>query len=200
MPRPAPRVAPATRATPAFQRHRPSPVRAVSRTPENAPCRWTGPGERDTLQPEAVRAGAARLGRSGGGQSGHCPARARANAAALQQGRADRRACRPARHALGRLASHSKPSDAMRYPLFLVRQLSRTLSKKLVRTGARHLPFVPKELYARSSSAGCAAARTGASCVSPTRSWSRSARAGGPGCACCCRASISCSTAWASAR
>ena len=33
----------------------------------------------------------------------------------------------------------------MRYPLFLVRQLSRTLSKKLVRTGARHLPFVSKE-------------------------------------------------------
>jgi hypothetical protein len=32
----------------------------------------------------------------------------------------------------------------MRYPLFLVRQLSRTLSKKLVRTGARHLPFVSK--------------------------------------------------------
>jgi hypothetical protein len=33
----------------------------------------------------------------------------------------------------------------MRYPLFLIRQLSRTLAKKLVRTGARHLPFVPKE-------------------------------------------------------
>jgi Sulfotransferase domain len=33
----------------------------------------------------------------------------------------------------------------MRYSLFLLRQLSRTLWKKLVRTGARHLPFVPKE-------------------------------------------------------
>jgi hypothetical protein len=33
----------------------------------------------------------------------------------------------------------------MRYPLFLVRQLSRTVAKKVVRTGARHLPFVSKE-------------------------------------------------------
>jgi hypothetical protein len=33
----------------------------------------------------------------------------------------------------------------MRYPLFLVRQLCRTVSKKLVRTGARHLPFLAKE-------------------------------------------------------
>jgi hypothetical protein len=33
----------------------------------------------------------------------------------------------------------------MRYPLFLARQLGRTVSKKLVRTGARHLPFLPKE-------------------------------------------------------
>ena len=33
----------------------------------------------------------------------------------------------------------------MRYPLFLVRQLARTVSKKVVRTGARHLPFLPKE-------------------------------------------------------
>jgi hypothetical protein len=33
----------------------------------------------------------------------------------------------------------------MRYPLFLVRQLGRTVSKKVVRTGARHLPFLPKE-------------------------------------------------------
>ena len=33
----------------------------------------------------------------------------------------------------------------MRYPLFLVRQLGRTVSKKVVRTGARHLPLLPKE-------------------------------------------------------
>ena len=33
----------------------------------------------------------------------------------------------------------------MRYPLFLVRQLGRTVSKKVVRTGARHLPFLAKE-------------------------------------------------------
>ena len=33
----------------------------------------------------------------------------------------------------------------MRYPLFLVRQLGRTVSKKLVRTGARHLPFLAKD-------------------------------------------------------
>jgi Sulfotransferase domain len=33
----------------------------------------------------------------------------------------------------------------MRYPLFLVRQLGRTVTKKVVRTGARHLPFLPKE-------------------------------------------------------
>jgi sulfotransferase family protein len=33
----------------------------------------------------------------------------------------------------------------MRYPLFLIRQLGRTVSKKVVRTGARHLPFLPKE-------------------------------------------------------
>jgi hypothetical protein len=33
----------------------------------------------------------------------------------------------------------------MRYPLFLVRQLGRTATKKVVRTGARHLPFVSKE-------------------------------------------------------
>jgi Sulfotransferase domain len=33
----------------------------------------------------------------------------------------------------------------MRYPLFLVRQLGRTFSKKVVRTAARHLPFLPKE-------------------------------------------------------
>jgi Sulfotransferase domain len=33
----------------------------------------------------------------------------------------------------------------MRYPLFLVRQLGRTVSKKVLRTGARHLPFLPKE-------------------------------------------------------
>ena len=33
----------------------------------------------------------------------------------------------------------------MRYPLFLVRQLSRTVSKKVVRTGARHLPFRGKD-------------------------------------------------------
>jgi hypothetical protein len=33
----------------------------------------------------------------------------------------------------------------MRYPLFLARQLSRTVSKKLVRGTARHLPFLPKE-------------------------------------------------------
>jgi hypothetical protein len=33
----------------------------------------------------------------------------------------------------------------MRYPLFLVRQLGRTVSKKVVRSGARHLPFLPKE-------------------------------------------------------
>lgn len=32
----------------------------------------------------------------------------------------------------------------MRYPLFLVRQLGRTVSKKVVRTAARHLPFLPK--------------------------------------------------------
>jgi hypothetical protein len=33
----------------------------------------------------------------------------------------------------------------MRYPLFLVRQLGHTVSKKVVRTGARHLPFVGKD-------------------------------------------------------
>jgi hypothetical protein len=33
----------------------------------------------------------------------------------------------------------------MRYPLFLARQLGRTVSKKVVRSGARHLPFLPKE-------------------------------------------------------
>ena len=33
----------------------------------------------------------------------------------------------------------------MRYPLFLVRQLGRTVSKKAVRTGARHLPFLGKD-------------------------------------------------------
>ena len=33
----------------------------------------------------------------------------------------------------------------MRYPLFLVRQLGRTVSKKVVRTGARHLPFLGKD-------------------------------------------------------
>jgi hypothetical protein len=33
----------------------------------------------------------------------------------------------------------------MRYSLFLVRQLGRTVWKKVVRTGARHLPFLPKE-------------------------------------------------------
>jgi Sulfotransferase domain len=33
----------------------------------------------------------------------------------------------------------------MRYPLFLARQLGRTVFKKMVRTGARHLPFLPKE-------------------------------------------------------
>jgi hypothetical protein len=33
----------------------------------------------------------------------------------------------------------------MRYSLFLVRQLGHTVSKKLVRTGARHLPFLGKE-------------------------------------------------------
>jgi hypothetical protein len=33
----------------------------------------------------------------------------------------------------------------MRYPLFLVGQLGRTLSKKAVRTGARHLPFLGKD-------------------------------------------------------
>jgi Sulfotransferase domain len=33
----------------------------------------------------------------------------------------------------------------VRYPLFLVRQLGRTMSKKVVRTGARHLPLVSKE-------------------------------------------------------
>ena len=33
----------------------------------------------------------------------------------------------------------------MRYPLFLMRQLGRTVTKKAVRTGARHLPFLPKE-------------------------------------------------------
>ena len=33
----------------------------------------------------------------------------------------------------------------MRYPLFLVRQLGHTVSKKVVRAGARHLPFLPKE-------------------------------------------------------
>jgi hypothetical protein len=33
----------------------------------------------------------------------------------------------------------------MRYPLFLASQLGRTISKKVVRTAARHLPFLPKE-------------------------------------------------------
>ena len=33
----------------------------------------------------------------------------------------------------------------MRYPLFLVRQLGHTVSKKMVRTGARHLPFLGKD-------------------------------------------------------
>jgi Sulfotransferase domain len=33
----------------------------------------------------------------------------------------------------------------MRYPLFLVRQLGHTVSKKVVRTGARHLPFLGKD-------------------------------------------------------
>jgi hypothetical protein len=33
----------------------------------------------------------------------------------------------------------------MRYQLFLVRQLGRTVTKKIVRTGARHLPFLPRE-------------------------------------------------------
>jgi Sulfotransferase domain len=33
----------------------------------------------------------------------------------------------------------------MRYQLFLVRQLGRTVTKKVVRTGARHLPFLPRE-------------------------------------------------------
>jgi hypothetical protein len=33
----------------------------------------------------------------------------------------------------------------MQYPLFLARQLSRTVAKKAVRTTARHLPFLPKE-------------------------------------------------------
>jgi hypothetical protein len=33
----------------------------------------------------------------------------------------------------------------MRYSLFLMRQLGRTVTKKVVRTGARHLPFLPKE-------------------------------------------------------
>ena len=33
----------------------------------------------------------------------------------------------------------------MRYQLFLVRQLGHTVSKKLVRTGARHLPFLGKD-------------------------------------------------------
>jgi hypothetical protein len=33
----------------------------------------------------------------------------------------------------------------MRYPLFLARQLGRTLWKKLVRTGARHLPLLSKQ-------------------------------------------------------
>jgi hypothetical protein len=33
----------------------------------------------------------------------------------------------------------------MRYPLFLARQLGRTVSKKVVRTTARHLPFLAKE-------------------------------------------------------
>ena len=37
----------------------------------------------------------------------------------------------------------------MRYPLFLVRQLGRTVSKKMVRTGARHLPFVSKDATRR---------------------------------------------------
>jgi Sulfotransferase domain len=34
---------------------------------------------------------------------------------------------------------------SMRYPLFLARQLGRTVSKKMVRGSARHLPFLPKE-------------------------------------------------------
>jgi Sulfotransferase domain len=33
----------------------------------------------------------------------------------------------------------------MRYPLFIVRQLGRTVTKKVVRSGTRHLPFLPKE-------------------------------------------------------
>jgi hypothetical protein len=33
----------------------------------------------------------------------------------------------------------------MRYPMFLVRQLGHTVSKKMVRTGARHLPFLGKD-------------------------------------------------------
>jgi hypothetical protein len=33
----------------------------------------------------------------------------------------------------------------MRYPLFIVRQLGRTISKTTLRAGARHLPFLPKE-------------------------------------------------------
>jgi Sulfotransferase domain len=33
----------------------------------------------------------------------------------------------------------------MRYPLFLVRQLGHTVTKKMVRTGARHLPFLGKD-------------------------------------------------------
>jgi hypothetical protein len=37
----------------------------------------------------------------------------------------------------------------MRYPLFLVRQLGHTVSKKMVRTGARHLPFLGKDANRR---------------------------------------------------
>lgn len=33
----------------------------------------------------------------------------------------------------------------MRYPLFVVRQFGRTISKMTLRTAARHLPFLPKE-------------------------------------------------------
>jgi hypothetical protein len=33
----------------------------------------------------------------------------------------------------------------MRYPLYVVRQFGRTISKMTLRTGARHLPFLPKE-------------------------------------------------------
>ena len=134
MPRPAPRVAPATRATLPLQRHRPLPPSDFE-YPKKCALAVAGPGEaRFAAGRPGTPAGAVPVGRS------RTP-----RLTELGHTGSGRRTCGRARHALGRLPSHGKPSERMRYPLFLVRQLSRTLSKKLVRTGARHLPFVPKE-------------------------------------------------------